>query len=260
MSNTGLIVLVILFIFGVVGLLKGFFRIVFTTVTLIACVFLAGAFTGPTTAWLKNNTHIYQSMNEKVASLIDGKISKDAAFNNLIKTYGGDNTLSDREKSYIQANSTDISETVNNYFQNLPIPANIRSDLSVTGSDIKDQLGSAGATLKSTVVNSVSWRITNMIMTVIVYLAICLIVYIIMRIIFAILKLAEKFPGVTTLNRFGGLLIGLVEGLFVVWLLMCLLILFAGTDAGRTMLSDINSNKVLTFIYNTNPIWQLIGR
>ena len=260
MSNATYIVLVILIIFGCIGLWKGFFRIVFTTATLIACIFLAGAFTGPVTNWLKNNTKVYDAMNSKVSSLIDLRLSDNTNFNNLLNIYGGDRVLSGQEKQYIISNPTSISETINSYFNGLPIPSNIKSGLAVTGADIKNQASEVGATVKSTVVNSVSSQITNMIMSILVYLGICLIVYIIMRIIFAVLRLASRFPGVSTANRLGGLAIGIVEGLFVVWLLMCLLILFGASEAGQSILKDIHESKFLTYIYNINPIWKFIGR
>ncbi len=260
MSNAAYIVLVILIIFGFIGLWKGFFRIVFTTATLIACIFLAGAFTGPATAWLKNNTRVYESMNSRVSSLVDSRLSANTNFNNVLDTYGGDRVLSGQEKQYILSNPRSISETINSYFNGLPIPSNIKSGLAVTGTDIKNQVGEVGATVKSTVVNSVSAQITNMIMSILVYLGICLIVYIIMRIIFAILKLAKRFPGVSTANRLGGLAIGIIEGLFVVWLLMCILVLFGASEAGQSILKDIHESKFLTYIYDMNPIWKLIGR
>ncbi len=157
MSITLLIVIAIFFILGLSGFVTGFLRKIFTTVTLIACVFIAGALTAPISALVLQNTE----MNKFVAKII-------------------------------------------------------------------------------------------------VYLSICLAVYIAMRIIFSVLKIAEKFKPVAAVNHIAGMLVGIAEGLFLVWLFMLFVTMLQAFPIGQGALADIDGNPFLKFLYDNNVLLNFV--
>ena len=60
-----------------------------------------------------------------------------------------------------------------------------------------------------------------------------------MMILIHLLDLVSKLPGVNGINHLGGLAIGLVQGLVVVWILFLFVILLQDSEWGQQMLNSI---------------------
>ena len=79
-----------------------------------------------------------------------------------------------------------------------------------------------------------------------------------MMILIHLLDLVSKLPGVNGINHLGGLAIGLVQGLVVVWILFLFVILLQDSEWGQQMLNSIQENFFLKLLYENNIIEQII--
>lgn len=140
----------------------------------------------------------------------------------------------------------DRSEQVK-FIESLPLPENLKEQMETYNN-------SAGySRLKVTDFGGyIIGYIASMIMNIVAYLATVLLSWIIIRVLFAVLHVFANLPVVGTVDRIGGLLLGLVQGVFLVWILYLILSLFAGTQVGEQLMAEIYQNPLLEFLYNTN--------
>lgn len=70
-----------------------------------------------------------------------------------------------------------------------------------------------------------------------------------------VLDIVAKLPVLNQINKTGGLLIGLVEGLLRVWIVFIVLDMFATTQWGNTLLVMIHSNEFVRILYENNWLY-----
>lgn len=71
-------------------------------------------------------------------------------------------------------------------------------------------------------------------------------------------NILDKIPVLRTLNRMLGLGCNLFVGILVVWLVFLVGITFLGDDISNVMLLYIRKSQILTFLFNTNPLFGFI--
>lgn len=89
---------------------------------------------------------------------------------------------------------------------------------------------------------------------VIAFVMINLVIYLLAFLLNTVMKL----PGLHSLNRLGGLLAGLAEGLLAVWMFFLVITLFCSTEFGKECMQRIGDGKVLSFLYNANPLMKFL--
>ena len=72
------------------------------------------------------------------------------------------------------------------------------------------------------------------------------------------LDILARLPVLKNINRLGGLAIGLLEGLIVVWILFLAVFLCQGTEFGREMMDTIQGNAILKLISDSNILEHMI--
>lgn len=100
--------------------------------------------------------------------------------------------------------------------------------------------------------------ITCMILRAISFSVVFIIALILIRIITQVLDLVSKLPIVNGLNKLGGAVIGLSQGLIILWVLCIVLTMFGGTELGMYLFEQINDSQLLSTIYNNNVLMQYI--
>lgn len=254
MSITALLVFAIFFIFAVIGLVRGFFKKIFTVVALVACFFIAGALTGPVSDWAINNTKLSSSIEDATYSVLDTTTAGDP----LLSSQEATHRLTESELSVITSNPSMVIDTVNQYTEGLMLPVNFKKTMTLTESEVRGLLLDPDVTIRSIVLRSAASRIAGHIVKILVYLLICLGVYIALRIIFAVLKFTGRFKAVSMGNRFGGLLVGLGEGLLVVWIFMMFITMLNPLPIGQAAMSQIGESPVLKALYDSNLLWNFV--
>lgn len=66
------------------------------------------------------------------------------------------------------------------------------------------------------------------------------------------LDIIAKLPGIDSINHIGGLIVGLAEGLLVVWILFYVIALCQGSEWGAQMMDSIQEDQLLKFLYDNN--------
>jgi uncharacterized membrane protein required for colicin V production len=94
--------------------------------------------------------------------------------------------------------------------------------------------------------------LSNMAVNLMAILLVYLVVRIGLSIASGVLEAAAQLPVIHAVNALGGLLLGLVEGLVTVWIVLCVLnfVCLNNTE----MFSQIESGKLVGYLYNNNPI------
>ncbi len=76
----------------------------------------------------------------------------------------------------------------------------------------------------------------------------------------SVLDIVAKLPVLKQINKTGGLLVGLVEGVLRVWVIFIVLDMFAATQWGNTLLVMVHSNEFVKMLYENNwlyVIWNI---
>ena len=116
--------------------------------------------------------------------------------------------------------------------------------------------GEAVGTFNEYLVTTVS----DMFLKAITFFVLIIVIYIIVRIVIVIFDFIGKLPVIKSINKTGGLVVGIVQGLLIVWI-GCLVVTAFGDKAwAQEVFRQINDNEMLTFIYSNNPIIYIVTK
>lgn len=134
----------------------------------------------------------------------------------------------------------------------LPLPDVVQNVLA-SNDDVQNNMLGVSA-FRKYIADSVTGIILNAISFVLVFVG----VSIIMRIIIRCLNLLSRLPVIHTMNKMGGMLVGLLKGLILLWLICIVITIMSGTEAGIYLYGQINESPFLKYIYDNNMIMALI--
>ena len=106
----------------------------------------------------------------------------------------------------------------------------------------------------------VAVQVTDTAYTAGVFLVLLIIVYIAVKIAITMLDFVAKLPLIKEVNKLGGLIIGLVYGLTIIWAACLVLTMFSSKPWAQDIFAQINDNQLLSFIYNNNLITWLVTK
>lgn len=90
------------------------------------------------------------------------------------------------------------------------------------------------------------------------YILAFVITIIIVKMILYAVDILTELPVVGTLNRTGGMLLGLVQGLLWIWVIFLVITLLCNTSLGAYLMELIKGDPVLGWIYDRNYLMQII--
>ena len=212
-----IVVLVILAFLVINGFRKGFLRILLTTFSLVITLLLAAALVKPVSEFISTKTSIGTGIEEKVEDFISEKMEK-----------------------VTNAKEDEIIDS-------LPLPAFLKKSLQENNTITKYKEQGVTSFKEYAVKN-----ITNIIVKAMSYLALMIIIFLLLRLLLMLTKFINKVPIIGGVNRILGAVLGLIEGLLIVWALCLLIMTFSGSEFGATCMEVINKSTVLKFIYDNN--------
>lgn len=220
-------VLIFLAVMFYMGFKKGILRILLSFVSTILAFMLAMFLSSPIESFIKNNTSIYNSMKNKMTVYVEDYIEE-----------GID--LSDIENQKKAIKKLELPSVIKDKL----IDENISKD--------KTDLG----------VEKFSELIAGSLADILIQAAVVIILYLIIKIVFrvliSVLNIISRLPLIGELNKSLGGILGIVEGVLVLWVLCIALTALSGTDTGEQILSAISSNSFLNFIYSNNIIMKIL--
>lgn len=96
--------------------------------------------------------------------------------------------------------------------------------------------------------------VADMILKALTFFILIIVIYIIVRIVIMVFDFISKLPVINSINKTGGLVVGIVQGLIFVWIGCLVVTAFGDKSWAQAVFQQINDNQLLTFIYNNNPI------
>ena len=206
---------------GFYGYKRGIINIVLSLVAMVVTAILATMLTAPVGAVVKTATPIYDNIY-------------DAVYENV------------KEKEVVNADT----------LENLNLPEEltkvINDKIEESGIDIN---GEADKFMKEA-----SEQVANAIFKAGVFLVLFIILYIVIKILIKVLDVVAKLPLIKEINKLGGLAIGLIYGLFILWAACLVLTAFSSREWAQDIFVQINDNALLSFIYNNNLITWLVTK
>lgn len=159
---------------------------------------------------------------------------------------GVQSTLPSGESGNEQAQSTQNDEQ-EKLINGLPLPSYAKENLSNNNKiDIYQALG----------VNAfqgyISTYIARFVVNGLSFVLVFLVVFLLLKLIAIALDLASKLPVLGAANRIGGLFFGLINGLFILWMICSVATLLGGTELADSIYRGINGSVVLSTLYNNN--------
>lgn len=222
-----IVVAAILVTFAFIGRKVGFIKTVFSIFSIIIALFLTSTISPYVSKSLRGNEKVYEYINEKVEKVVKLKV---------------------KEKEKVS-----LSEQ-NKAIDKLSLPDSIKKKLLENKNN--DEVYKA---LKvDNFKEYVNGYITTLVINAIAFIVTYLVVMVILFIICAALNIISKLPLINGLNKTAGLLVGLFEGLLVVWLLCIVLTAFSSTTGGQELFKLIKESQFLSSLYNNNLILKCI--
>lgn len=102
--------------------------------------------------------------------------------------------------------------------------------------------------------------VADQIFNAIIYICLDIIVYIVIRIIMGTFNVVTKLPVIKEINRLAGLVVGILEGILLLWL-FCLVLQACGSESwAQQIFVQINNSAFLSWIYNNNLVGKFFNR
>lgn len=228
MENILLIIVAVFLVFMAFnGYRRGGLRILISMVALVLTLILASLLTPTATKLLKDHTPLYNTINKQMVTFVGAKIDQSAQDKN--------------------------EEVQGIALEALPLPKSLTNVLIENNND--EAYNTLGVTdFASYTANS----LTIILMNAIAYIGLFIIISIIFRVIMFVADIISKLPIINGINRFVGTILGVVQGILILWVLCIALTAFSGTAYGQKIFEMVNDSTFLTFIYNNNLLINIV--
>lgn len=212
------------------GHYKGFIRLAVSATALALTLIAVHVAMPHVTEWLKNDTSVYENMQT-----------------NMKETMGLDDLL---EQSGAAEGGKEEERMI---IDELPIPDQFKQLLAENNNiEVYTQMK------VELFQDYISGYLTDTIMKAIVFLALFLGIYLVLRFVVIWLDLIAKLPILSGMNQIAGAVLGAVEALFFVWILCFVFTAFSGTEFGASALRMIDASSWLSWIYDHNILSSLV--
>ncbi len=217
----------------VLGYMKGFIRIVISLIATMLTLVLVGMFTPVVT----NAVIEYSPLDEAISTKYENMFFGDSIYTEGVNTEEEEYTLS---QQIIMIQAVDLPD----FLKEAMIENN--------NSEIYEQLG------VDTFAEYISAYLTEWTIKVVAFIITFLIVWVIMRLVFFSLVVLSNLPLLHGINRAIGTVLGLGFAVIIVWIGYLALALLHSSSFAQQCYIWIEESQLLTFLYDTNPIWKLL--
>ncbi len=217
-------IVIVMCYFVINGARQGFLRVVFSLASSIIALLLVSYLTPTVTRFLTEHTALYSIISTKLYTAIGSSAS--AAVGTAAQT-----------------------KAINSF----SLPSFVKQILLLNNtSDGYNML------FVSVFEDYIVGFLTKLIINVVSLIIIFLMIKILLRAITSILDIIDKIPVIHGLNRLMGALTGFAEGFIIISLFFLFMTIFTGDEIGRQFYRIVESNVILSFIYNNNIFLRLV--
>ena len=231
-------VILILVIFALIGWRKGVIRLVLSLVSMIITIMAAVVIAPMATTAIKNNTNIDENIAQSIYTVLYENKEVDEYF---------------EDKQTVTDVVAEVGDKIN-------LPESLTEAVkAMPDSELMSVIREYGeASVKEITIRLIALRLADIVLTAIAYLVIMVVVSIVLRVVVAATGLIRRLPVIKQADKLGGLIVGLVEGIAVVWIFFTVVTAISGTQAASNILVQIHGNAILEALYNCNPITSLL--
>lgn len=221
--------------FTVLGCHKGFVRMVFSFASFFLTVFLVWQ-VYPYVSTYMENTAVMQQINERCVKYVRTELAEKLVSDpkgGEPERIGaaGEQLLNDSWLSIVQKYADRAKEGVED-LKNESV-----SDISIR----------VGGVLAEFILKVIAFAITYAFISLLLHIA------------YSLLKVVTMLPVVHTLNKTAGGLLGLLEGILIIWVIMLVAVVFFNTTFGWYILKAVEENDLFGKLYYANPlIWLFV--
>ncbi|MCR5526733.1 MAG: CvpA family protein [Lachnospiraceae bacterium] len=213
---------IVMMYFLINGVRQGFLRVIFTLISSALALFIVAYMTPTIAEFIKEHTGIYALVYENVIEAISKLSMGQISETEAINSFNIPQVI----KMLLISNNT--SET----YTTLLIDA------------FQDYIAAFMA---------------RMVVRIIALLIIFIFTKFLLRSIGIMLDFIDKIPVLHGLNRLAGGAVGLIEGTLIIWLFMLFMTIFVGGELGNTFFEIVESDKILSLIYNSNLLLKFVA-
>ena len=147
------------------------------------------------------------------------------------------------------SNMVEESNVTSSSIEKLNLPAQIEEKIMEGATAVNEGFNKY---LVETLSNLILKALTFVVLIIVIYIAVCIVI--------KVFDFVSKLPLIKNVNQTGGLAIGLVQGLLIIWLGCLVVTAFSDKAWAQETFRQINDNALLTFIYENNPIIYLLTK
>lgn len=213
-------------IMAIVGIKKGFLRMLYSISALVVSLILTFMLYSQVADIICENTQFDEFLYEKYTSYIEEKDSDSSEDSSFIIKMAESMSIDTEDETFklIESLVEDGAENAENAVNE------ITSDIA----------------------KALAVKLVTMTINVVAFILTLLIIGIILLVILNVIKLVEKIPVIKGMNRFLGFVMGAGMGLIIIWIVFSIITVLAATSFGNTCLKCISESEILTWIYKTN--------
>ena len=247
-------VILILVIFALIGWRKGVIRLVLSLVSMIITIMAAVVIAPMATTAIKNNTNIDENIAQSIYTVLYENKEVDEYFEDKQVLTGG------IDISQVESHIQTVTDVVAEVGDKINLPESLTEAVkAMPDSELMSVIREYGeASVKEITIRLIALRLADIVLTAIAYLVIMVVVSIVLRVVVAATGLIRRLPVIKQADKLGGLIVGLVEGIAVVWIFFTVVTAISGTQAASNILVQIHGNAILEALYNCNPITSLL--
>lgn len=139
--------------------------------------------------------------------------------------------------------------------ENLPLPEQLK-DILLDYNNEEGYKGLGVSNFQDYLINFVATSVLN----VVAYLVSIVVVQLLLWGIITLLNLMAHIPVIRVINRFAGMLLGLVQALLLLWVFFMILSLCSATTIGTQLISLVDQSTFLSRLYDSNLFLQVALR
>lgn len=229
-----ILVIAILAGYTLTGYAKGFLKIVYSLISWVVILVFVSIATPYIHDYLKNNTDVYN----KVVAYCEEAI-REKAEQEIEESHGDMSALTENE--LFAAIAEKLPED---------LVQNIKEQTGELTGDLMENYG---------LYDKTAVAMADLFLKGISTLAAMFAGAILSALISVVLGFIAKLPLIGFANRILGLAAGAANGLLIVWLAFYLVAVLCTTQLGSEVITHINANEFLTYLYENNPVLSILS-
>ena len=253
-----IVVAVLLLISTVIGYKKGLLKQGLILFGALILLWLMSFLLPYTREAIKEHTPVEIMISERVERMVQSRIDEMAEEKRdetlaQFNAYGNKSSKGDANQPGAKAPTLTKSQQTE-LIEKASIPAFVKKILlENNNSEIYDRLK------VETFTDYVKTYVTDTAINILAYVTTFVLAYMIYRLLLAAVHLVDHLPLAGSLNHGLGAILGLAEGLVLLGVFFMILFLFCRTGAGRACYKCIDDSKILTFLYDYNPLMAIVS-